>query len=111
MNLGDIAAVWTPWRIALGVAFGFGFGYLVIASISAQPRWRTENSRRARAWLVGVLAAWFLAGLAFVEAIGSALDGDAGWIRVVSRAMPHLLVAFGVGLGVWRGFVRAENRR
>ncbi len=109
--LGDLGVVWTPWRIILSFGFGFGFGYLVVASIAAQERWRTPNSRRAIAWLVGVLTAYFLMGLSFVEGVGALLDGDLGWTRVVSRFGPHLLVALGVGMGVWRGLVRANDGR
>jgi hypothetical protein len=109
--VGDLALVWTPWRVILSAIFGFGFGYLVIASIAAQERWRTPNSRRAIAWLVGVLTAYFLMGLAFTEGVGALLDGDGGWVRVVSRFGPHLVVALGVALGVWRGLTRANDGR
>lgn len=106
---GDLGIVWTPWRVALGTAFSFGFGYLVIASIIAQPRWRTDNTLKAIAWLTGVISAWYLAGLAVFEAIGAAMDGDGGWVRVLSRIFPHLLFAAALALGVWRGLVRARN--
>jgi hypothetical protein len=109
-GLGDFTRVWTPASFATAVLIGFGFGYLVIASIIAQERWRTANSRGAIAWLVGVLACWFLTFFTAGQVMAAMLDGDPAWPRIVSRLGPHLACGVALCLGTWRGLVRAGYR-
>lgn len=102
VELGDITAVWSWPAFILPAVFGFFFG-VVLARITSRPRWRTSNSPRAYAWLIGVLAAWFLFGISAIDTIGALIAHDPGWLRVVSRFFPHAMAAPAVGLGVLIG--------
>lgn len=107
---GDVATVWTPAAFITAILFGFGFGYMVVASISAQEKWHTGNRPAIYGWIVGVTCAWFLAGLTLAQVLAALVDGDYGWVRIVSRVGPYMACSIGVGLGTWRGLVRAGKR-
>lgn len=109
-DLGDIASVWSVSTFTLAALAGFSFGYLVVASISAQSKWRTDNSAHVYGWIVGVLAAWYLTILTASQIIGALIDGDFLWQRIVSRLGPYLVAAMFTGIGTWRGLKRADKR-
>ena len=108
VQLGDVGQVWSAQAFVFAALFGFGFGYLVVAQVSAQARWSTANEPLAYGWIVGLLGSYFIAGLVVSQVLAAFWTGDVQVGRIISRLGPYLVGTIAAGVGV---YIALELRR
>lgn len=113
MNLlMDITEVWNAASLSFAALAGMLVGYLAIGRFASDPAYASgEATPREYGVLTAVLAS--AVGLVFFgfQILGTYLDGDPGWTRVVSRLFIWLLYCSAIGLGTWLRLARNRNMR
>lgn len=112
ITLAELTEVWTPLATAFAVVAGLALGYFVIGRVGSDPAYA---SGKATAVEYGTTTAFLTAAVGLVfysfQALGTYLDHDPSWTRVVSRYCLWALYSVCIGVGVTARFKTHADRK
>lgn len=96
----DITEVWNPASLAFSAVAGLLLGWFAIGRYATDPSYASGQASPRE---YGVLVASLAIGVGLVffgfQVLGTYIDGDPGWTRVVSRFFIWMLYCVMIGVG------------